>query len=156
MARHTYSPTQETLSSITNAYHLQHFRQSGGCLQLDNSGNLSNKDCLNTKWLCSGTGSEVPTTSTQPYEGAATMAGDRAELGAMAEQEHVDNWSNIAAGAWDRSGIKAQSNEVVVKPVLVNGQEITFPVTICPPGSASGLEKPTPRPIVQGGGCSPR
>ena len=68
---------------------------------------------------------------------------------------HSDMWGQIAANAYNPNQSKARP-EVVTKPVVVNGETIVFPVTICPPGSASGLEKPKPRPIVQGGACSPR
>jgi hypothetical protein len=84
------------------------------------------------------------------------MVADRTESETIANQGHSENWSQIAASAWHPAQNKVEPREVVVKPVEVNGQVIHFPVTICPPGTASGLEKPKPRPIVQGGSCSPR
>jgi hypothetical protein len=74
---------------------------------------------------------------------------------------HVNHWSQIAANTWHPDQVKAdqpkaQLRDTVVKPILIDGQIIHFPVTICPPGSASGLEKPKPKLIVEGGACSPR
>ena len=84
------------------------------------------------------------------------MLEDRTERETIAKQGNSESWSQIAASAWAPAKDKVEPREVVVKPVEVNGEVINFPVTICPPGIAAGLQKPKPRPIVQGGGCSPK
>ncbi len=84
------------------------------------------------------------------------MLDDRTERDTTARQGHSDSWSHIAADAWLPSKDRVQISEVVVKPIEIGGQVIHFPVTICPPGTAAGIEKPIPRPFVSGGSCSPR
>ncbi len=84
------------------------------------------------------------------------MLEDKIERAGVSNTAHSETWSHIAANEWLPKPFDNVLRDVVVKPVEINGQIIVFPVKICPPGSASGLEKPKPKPIVQGGSCSPK
>ena len=84
------------------------------------------------------------------------MLEDQTENARVSNTAHSESWSHIAANEWLPKSSDNAARNVVVKPVEIDGQIIIFPVKICPPGSASGLEKPKPKPIVEGGSCSPK